>query len=81
MTRKNRSWELLNSKGAKRYVTEGSPVDLILYFDLRFGTTASVGRLCERHTDLLELPNNNRTVQTGVDLQRRHQSSDLQHRH
>jgi hypothetical protein len=45
--------ELLNSKAAKRYTTEGLPVDLILYFDLRFGTTASVCRLCERYADLL----------------------------
>jgi hypothetical protein len=46
--------ELVNSKGSKRYITEGLSVDLILYFDLRLGTTASVRRLCERHTDLLD---------------------------
>ena len=46
--------ELGNSKGSKRYITEGLSVDLILYFDLRLGTTASVRRLCERHTDLLD---------------------------
>ena len=46
--------ELVNSKAAKTYTTDGLPVDLILHFGLRFGTTASVRLLCERHTDLLE---------------------------
>jgi hypothetical protein len=46
--------ELINSKAAKTYTTDGLPVDLILHFDLRFGTTASVRRLCERHAELLK---------------------------
>jgi hypothetical protein len=46
--------KLLDSKKAKRYATDGFPVDLILYFDLRFGTSASVRRLCEPLTDLLK---------------------------
>lgn len=46
--------QLLNGKSAKRYATDGLPVDLILHFDLRLGTTASVRRLCERHADFLK---------------------------
>lgn len=45
--------KLIDNKVAKRYVTDGSPVDLILHFDLRFGTAATVRRLCERHSDRL----------------------------
>ena len=44
---------LISSKASKSYVTDGFPVDLILHFDLRFGSAAAVQRLCEKHTALL----------------------------
>ena len=46
--------DLVTSKASKKYVTKGAPVDLILHFDLRFGTAAAVQRLCEKHASLLE---------------------------
>lgn len=46
--------ELISSKASKSYETEGAPVDLILHFDLRLGTTASVKRLSEKHKTLLD---------------------------
>jgi hypothetical protein len=46
--------DLVTSKSSKKYTTEGVPVDLILHFDLRFGSASAVKRLCEKHTALLE---------------------------
>jgi hypothetical protein len=46
--------DLITSKASKKYLTEGAPVDLILHFDLRFGTAAAAQRLCEKHAGLLE---------------------------
>lgn len=45
--------ELVSSKAAKKYVTEGAPVDLILHFDLRFGIPNAARRLCEKHANIL----------------------------
>ncbi len=46
--------ELISEKTLKKYKTEGAPVDLVLHFDLRLGTTANVARLVEKHRTLLE---------------------------
>jgi hypothetical protein len=45
---------LVSDKATKRYETEGATVDLVLHFDLRLGTAASVQRLIEKHGTLLE---------------------------
>ncbi|MBK9170035.1 MAG: hypothetical protein IPM24_21585 [Bryobacterales bacterium] len=44
---------LIVSKAEKKYETDCAPVDLVLHFDLRFGTAASVLRLCEKHSAIL----------------------------
>lgn len=46
--------ERVKDKATKSYKTEGAPVDLILHFDLRLGTAASVRRLIEKHGTLLD---------------------------
>jgi hypothetical protein len=48
--------EIVTSKATKKYVTEGAPVDLILHFDLRLGTKATVEGLIEKHATLLDSP-------------------------
>jgi len=40
--------EVVNGKIGKKYTTEGAPVDLVLHFDLRLGTAATVASLIER---------------------------------
>jgi hypothetical protein len=45
---------VIESKASKKYETDGFPVDLILHFDLRFGTTTTTQWLCEKHQSLLE---------------------------
>ena len=46
--------ERVNDKATKRYKTEGAPVDLVLHFDLRLGSAATVKRLIEKHATLLD---------------------------
>ncbi len=46
--------DIVDSKKRKKYTTDGEPVDLILHFDLRLGTTATVERLIQRNPGLLE---------------------------
>jgi hypothetical protein len=46
--------DIVESKKKKSYTTNGSPVDLILHFDLRLGTGATVERLIQRNPNLLE---------------------------
>jgi hypothetical protein len=46
--------DIVSSKSAKTYTTEGEPVDLILHFDFRLGTAATAQRLCEKHEALLK---------------------------
>jgi len=45
--------ERVNDKATKKYKTEGAPVDLVLHFDLRLGTAATVRRLIEKYGTLL----------------------------
>lgn len=47
--------ELISNKKAQTFVTEGAPVDLILHFDLRLGTEASVKCLAENQKPGLDL--------------------------
>jgi hypothetical protein len=46
---------VVSDKTTKKYTTEGAPVDLILHFDLRFGSAATARRLCEKNEALLKL--------------------------
>jgi hypothetical protein len=46
--------ERVNDKATKKYKTDGSPVDLVLHFDLRLGTAATVKHLSQRHGALLD---------------------------
>jgi hypothetical protein len=46
--------KLVSNKATKKYETEGAPVDLILHFDPRFGTTARARLLIEKHGTLLD---------------------------
>ena len=46
--------KLVSDKATKKYETEGAPVDLILHFDPRFGTTARARLLIEKHGTLLD---------------------------
>jgi hypothetical protein len=46
--------KLVSDKATKKYETEGAPVDLVLHFDLRFGTTARARLLIEKHGTLLD---------------------------
>jgi hypothetical protein len=45
---------VVNEKAMRRYETEGALVDLILHFDLRFGSSATAQRLCEKNEKLLK---------------------------
>lgn len=45
---------LIESKASKSYRTDGFPVDLIVHFDLRYGTASTTRGLCEKHRTLLE---------------------------
>lgn len=45
--------DVVKSKATKKYVTEGAPVDLVLHFDLRLGSAATVERIVDKHTELL----------------------------
>ena len=42
------------AEAAAKYVTEGAPVDLVLHFDLRLGSAATVKRLADTHAERLE---------------------------
>ncbi len=44
--------KIITSKAMKRYVTEGAPLDLVLHFDLRLGSAATVERLVHKHAAL-----------------------------
>jgi len=46
--------ERVIDKATKTYKAEGAPVDLVLHFDLRLGTAATVKRLIEKHRTLLD---------------------------
>jgi len=46
--------ELVCSKSAKTYRSDGAPVDLVLHFDLRLGTAATMARLIERNPRLFD---------------------------
>jgi hypothetical protein len=46
--------DVVMSKATKKYVTEGAPVDLVLHFDLRLGSAATVDRLVDKHAKLLD---------------------------
>ena len=43
--------EIITKKAKKMYETHGSPVDLVLHFDLRLGTKNVVVRQIEKHAD------------------------------
>jgi hypothetical protein len=40
---------VVTEKATRNYATEGAPVDLILHFDLRFGSAITAQRLCEKN--------------------------------
>jgi hypothetical protein len=46
--------KIITSKATKNYVTGGAPVDLVLHFDLRLGSAATVKRLVDKHAALLD---------------------------
>jgi hypothetical protein len=46
--------DIVSDKATKKYNTEGAPVDLILHFDLRFGSAATAQQLCAKHEALLK---------------------------
>jgi hypothetical protein len=46
--------ELISKKATRNYEAESAPVDLILHFDRRFGTAATVEQLCKKHKLHLE---------------------------
>lgn len=46
--------EMINSKAKKKYRTDGAPVDLLLYFDLRLGSRIVVEGLVKKYVKLLD---------------------------
>jgi hypothetical protein len=48
--------DIVKSKSAKAYKTEGAPVDLLLHFDLRLGSASTVERLIQSNPELLHSP-------------------------
>ncbi|MCW5983572.1 MAG: hypothetical protein KIT09_36110 [Bryobacteraceae bacterium] len=46
--------EIVNKKATKTYDTNGFPVDLILWFDLRLGSEGTIARLIGKHGGILK---------------------------
>jgi hypothetical protein len=66
--------DVVSRKSAKRYTTDGAPVDLVLHFDLQLGTAATVAEKSNAPRFALH----HRPLQAGLGLRRAHQASNLE---